>query len=84
MKNVEKYDSYYFENKSLLVIYINSGTGSAEYSITDIRGRNDELFIMVDEYLPEVCTADMAGWFVTIEVEKEFIKDYKYYVARCA
>lgn len=84
LKNVEKYDSSYFENKSLLVIYIDSGTGSAEYSITDIRGRNDELFIMVDEYLPEVCTADMAGWFVTIEVEKEFIKDYKYFVARCA
>lgn len=83
LKNGEKYDTSYFETHSLLVIYIDSNTGSAEYSVTDIRGINDELFIMVDEYLPEVCTADMAGWFATIEVEKEFIKDYKYFVARC-
>ncbi len=77
-----KFDEDFFKEKSLIIIYADSGTGSADYSVKEISGVNDELFIYLDKKIPETFTEDMAGWFITIEMNKETLENYKYLIAR--
>ncbi len=82
LPTANKFDNQFFKEKSLLIIYADSGTGQTKFTVKEISGLNDELFIHLDNNTPEVHTADMAGWFITIEVYKETLTDYNYFIAK--
>ena len=64
------YDEAFFENNSLLMIYVTSGSGSFRYGVSGVSVENGELCVHVKlTRAPEIGTCDMAGWFIAVEVE---------------
>lgn len=71
------YDESFFEEKSLLITYISTGSGSLRFDLADVATAGDELAILVKQVNnPEICTEDMAGWFLTVEFNKSDIERY--------
>ena len=64
------YDDAFFENNSLLMIYVTSGSGSFRYGVSGVSVENGELCVHVKlTRAPEIGTCDMAGWIIAVEVE---------------
>lgn len=63
------YDETFFAAHSLALVYVPSGSGSFRYGLQEVslRGTSLTLYI-VQTNTPEVFTADMAGWFVLVEL----------------
>ncbi|MBE6540896.1 MAG: hypothetical protein E7672_00390 [Ruminococcaceae bacterium] len=75
-KKTEGLDEEFFEKKSLIVIYLSEGSGSVRHEVTNIYGNNKLLYIAIKRIVPEVVTCDMAGWLVTIEIDKDSAEKY--------
>lgn len=66
----EKYDETYFNDRVLVMVLVEAGSGSVRYQVTDVArtGVNrDMLSIAIDVMVPEVGTCDMAEWHILIE-----------------
>ena len=76
-KSVEIYDTSYYESgKSLILAYIAENSGSKRHRVKNIAVKNDLLAIAVETYHPlHVHTADMAGWFMVLEVENDKLQE---------
>lgn len=67
----------FFEDNSLLIVYISANSGSLRFDLSKVVGAGDELAILVKQVNnPEICTDDMAGWFLTVEFNKSDIERY--------
>ena len=62
----KKYDDKWFENHDLIIVLLQEGSGSIRYSVTSI----DTQMIKIMQRIPELGTADMAGWAILIELNK--------------
>ncbi len=62
----KKYDDKWFENHDLIMVLLQEGSGSIRHSVTSI----DTQMIKIMQRIPEVGTADMAGWAILIELNK--------------
>ncbi len=72
------YDDAFFENKSVVLVYVSSSSGSFRYGVTSVGLSGSDLSVGVyQSFDPEAYTANMAGWFITVELEKSDIKDCK-------
>ena len=70
------YNEIFFENNTLLLIYVSSGSGTYRYGVESIYYEDDSLCIQIKQLNnPEVVTFDMAGWFVTVALPDHIIKD---------
>ncbi len=79
---VLKYDEEFFGENSLFIVYVQSGSGSNRYGVKDIYCDGTNFQIRITEtYSPEVCTCDMAGWFIMAEVSKSDIAGCENYDA---
>lgn len=68
----KKYDKKYFEDKSLIVIVIEEGSGSITHSVTDLKMSDDgKLYIYIDVNVPESGDTAMAYWHIFIEPSNE-------------
>ena len=68
----KKYDKKYFEDKSLIVIVIEEGSGSITHSVTDLKMSDDgKLYVYIDVNMPESGDTDMAYWHIFIEPSNE-------------
>lgn len=66
-----KMDEAYFESRTVFVVYAPSGSGSYRFGVNSIYMDGESLCIHIKETgNPEVCTCDMAGWFVVVSLEK--------------
>lgn len=74
-EKILSYDEKYFEENSLIIIHIQSNSGSVRYSVTDISVSGGNCSITVNAKIPEVGTADMADWFILIEQPKAALED---------
>ena len=63
----KKYDDKWFENHDLIIVLLQEGSGSIRHSVTGI----DTQLIKITRKIPEVGTADMAGWAILIELNKD-------------
>lgn len=67
----------FYENNSLLIIYIPASSGSFRYAIQEIEISDKSICIRVERVNEsKVITEDMAGWFLLVEVEDEEISKY--------
>ncbi len=64
-------DTDFFEKYTLFVVGVYAGSGSLRYGIKDVQIEDDGLLITVEQLNhPECMTEDMAGWLLTVPVEK--------------
>lgn len=70
------YDDGFFDKYTLMLAYVQANSGSYRYGVGDVYC-GDRAFCMYVEQLndPKVCTENMVGWFVMVEVDKEDIAD---------
>ena len=72
----------FFEDRSLFLIYVPARSGSFRFGISGAASSGGELrFTVVNVCDPEVCTDDMAGWFLMAELEKEAIEGIELFSA---
>lgn len=79
------YDESFFARRSLILAYVAASSGSLRFDVRDvIRDGSSLCLYAVQTNDPEVCTADMAGWFVMAEVRDEDLENVADYDARLA
>ncbi len=72
-EKILSYDEKYFEENALIIIHIQSNSGSVRYTVTDVNVSGGTCNIAVNAKMPEVGTMDMADWFILIEQPKTAI-----------
>ncbi len=78
-----EYDDAFFKSHALILCYVQASSGSYRYGIADISIVQDTLCVYVKQLNhPEVCTADVQGWFVLAEVSKADIESCKHFDAQ--
>lgn len=66
-----EYGEDFFEKNSLVLVYVTASSGSYRFGVSDIVCDGENFLVYVSLLNnPEVVTCDMAGWFVTVEAEK--------------
>ena len=64
----EKYDEKHFEEKALIVLLLEEGSGSTTHTVNDlVMSEDGKLYVYIDRNVPEVGTCDMAYWHIFIE-----------------
>lgn len=64
------YREDFFNDNSLILIYVSSGSGSYRFGVSEIKGDRETFNVVIEQLnFPEVVTDDMAGWFIIVEVE---------------
>ncbi len=77
---LDGYDEGFFKNNDLLMIFIETGSGSVRYDVTDIGIESGLCTVTVQTVKPD-CTCNMAYWIIFISIPKEVsstITEYKY------
>ena len=78
-----EYDDVFFLSRTLILCYVTASSGSYRYGIADVSVNGDALCMYVKQLNhPEVCTADVQGWFVLAEVSKADIENCKTFDAQ--
>ncbi len=68
----ERYDEGFFDDNTLLLVYVEASSGSLRFGVREIFCGEDSLCIHVEQTnSPELCTEDMAGWFITAALSDE-------------
>ena len=70
----EKYGEDFFSDKILLITYVPESSGSITHSVESVSKDSDKLEIYIKTNEPQVGTADMAGWFISMEISKDDVK----------
>ena len=68
----EQYDEVFFSENFLVLITVSENSGSNRHEVTSIEEDNGVLNIEIERHLPEIGTADMAGWLITIELSNSY------------
>ena len=73
---VAKYDDAFFEENSLMLVYVAANSGSYRYGVNSVFCDGPSFCIHVEQTNnPEVVTDDMAGWFVTVAVPDSMVNN---------
>lgn len=71
-----RYDAAFFENHTLLLVYIGEGSGSYRFGVKNIPCDGESLCVRIEHLNhPAVQTCDMAGWFITVAVPDSIVVD---------
>lgn len=71
-----KYDEAFFEEHTLLLVYIGEGSGSYRFGVKNILCDRETLCVRIEHLNhPQVRSCDMAGWFITIAVPDSVASD---------
>ena len=72
---IAKYDDKFFKDNSLLIVYVESGSGSIEYAFDSMSFTKDSVCVhIVTTNDPRFGTCDMAGWLITVAVPDSLLK----------
>lgn len=63
-------DETFFETKSLAIIGFTEPSGSIRHHVSDIEIAQNHAVIKITRNVPEIGTADMAGWHIIVELPK--------------
>ena len=69
----DRYDETYFEDRVLVMVLLEEGSGSVRHWIEKVLltedGGKPALVVDIEVLVPEICTCDMAEWHILIEPE---------------
>ena len=70
---VTAYDTAFFEEKSLIVIMLEEGSGSIRHEVAgiDYNSSTGESIVKINRTVPEEQTDDMAEWHILVEIDKD-------------
>lgn len=67
----------FYEEHTLLIVYIPSNSSSYRYSIKEIKPDKTSICVHIEQAnKPEEITEEKAGWFVCVKADKEEINNY--------
>ena len=70
------YDETFFEENTLMLVYVGANSGTCRFGVNSVFCDGDSFCIHIEQVNnPEVGTADMAGWFVTVAVPDIMVAD---------
>ena len=69
---LDRYNEEFFTEGSLIILYLEEGSGSIRHSIGLVGIEKDQLSVTVTTKIPEVFTDDMAYWAILIPISKEY------------
>lgn len=73
-----KYDEAFFDNNTLLVVYVPANSGSLRFGVGNVYCDEESVYVRVKQLNnPEVVTDDMAGWFLTVAIQDSTIRNCK-------
>lgn len=71
------YDSTFFDENTLLLVYVPATSGSYRYDVHSVYHKGNAFCVHVEQTnSPKVATDDMTGWFITLAVPDGLINDY--------
>ena len=71
----KKYDEAFFEDNSLMLVYVSSGTCTHRFEVQSVGWDKKNFYVHIEETTKaQLVDAAMAGWFVTVAVSDETIK----------
>ncbi len=80
---ITKYDEAFFKDNTLMLVYVTAGSGSLRFGVDSVFCDGTTFCIDVKQTNnPEVCTDDMAGWFITVAVADSVIANCTEFDAR--
>ena len=72
-----KYDEKFFDENTLMLVYVEAGSGSCRFSVDSISQTDGNFCIHIKQTNnPEIHTDDMAGWFITVAVPDSMIDEF--------
>jgi len=71
----DHYDEAFFEEYFLVLITVSEPSGSNRHEFVTLEEDNNILTIHIDRLLPEIGTADMAGWMIVIELSNNYLAE---------
>lgn len=75
-ETLAKYDESFFEENSLMVVYVPANSGSYRYGVNSIFCNETAFCVHIEQTNnPEICTQDMSGWFISVAVPDSMIED---------
>ena len=75
-ETTQSMDEDYFADRTVLVIYVPANSGSYRYGVRSVYADDGQLCVHVEQINhPEAVTMDMAGWFVTVSLDKGYTAD---------
>ena len=75
-ENTAKYDEAFFEDNSLLLVYVAASSGSYRYGVSGVYCNEGVLCVHIEQTnSPKIVTDDMAGWFITVAVPDALIEN---------
>ena len=72
---IDKYNTQWFDENALVLIPLIESSGSITHTINSYEVDMGVLKINIKSNIPEVCTDDMAGWHLIMEVKQSHIQD---------
>lgn len=70
------YDESFFEDRCLVMVLLEEGSGSIRHEVRQVRQHADgTLTISVDTLEPEAGTCDMAQWHILLELPREYVPE---------
>lgn len=67
IKTAAKYDDNWFSTHKLMLVVLETGSGSHRYNVVQVGG----IGVTIERKLPQIETCDMAEWHILIEVDKD-------------
>ena len=75
-ENTARYDAEFFEDNSLMLVYVRASSGSYRFDVHSVYQKDDAFCVHIEQTnSPEVVTDDMAGWFITVAVPDALIEN---------
>ena len=75
-ENTAKYDAKFFEDNSLVLVYVGANSGSYRYDVNRVFCNEGALCVHIEQTnSPKIVTDDMAGWFITVAVSDALIEN---------
>ena len=72
---VAKYDKAFFDENTLMVVYVPSNSGSYRYGVNNVYCDGKSFCVHVQQINnPKIHTDDMAGWFITVAVPDSMVE----------
>jgi len=66
------YNDAFFAENFLVLVTVSEPSGSNRHDLTSLTENNNKLSINISRFVPEIGTADMAGWLITIELSGNY------------
>lgn len=80
--NTKAMDRAYFEKYTVFAVYVPANSGSLRFGVNKIYNDGESFCIHIQQVnQPEVHTEDMAGWLITVPVEKSAVANCRYFDA---